>query len=102
MSDLTPRKVREPIWISVCALVLSLAAVLVSLAVAIVPGIAADQSRSASALRFLDLLTSSKVNAPIAAQSYTVANSDADRFAAVVQTYWFAVDLGSTKRKDVA
>lgn len=91
--------IRERTWLSVAALVLSLAAVLVSVGVAIVPGIIADNGRNASAERYLDLVTSTEIDSPIGAQSYAAVNSDADRFASFVQAYWQAVDVTSKERK---
>lgn len=103
MSGTTPTIViRERTWLSVVALVLSLAAVLVSIGVAVVPGLIADNGRNANAGRYLRLVASTKQDEPIGAQSYAAVGSDADRFASFVQAYWSAVDVTSKERKNAS
>lgn len=100
MSGTTPTIViRERTWLSVVALFLSLAAVLVSIGVAVVPGLIADNGRIANAERYLRLVASTKQDEPIGAQSYAAVGSDADRFASFVQAYWAAVNVTSEERK---
>lgn len=99
MSD--QKRKGEPLWLSISALALSVIAVFVTVGIAVVPGWVDDHNRSENAKQYLTLITSSTMNSPLAAQSYTVAKSDADTFASIIQAYWSAVDLGNTKRKDV-